>query len=97
METENARREEQEKEGIEKQGSNEMLNDFLPIIECYLRIETLEKLISKISCSKTIIVDLLVSDPGRESRRYLYLLKIKIEIAKIENKNYSTFVIKIII
>ena len=48
-------------------------------------------------CSKTIIVDLLVSDPGRESRRYLYLLKIKIEIAKIENKNYSTFVIKIII
>lgn len=48
METENARREEQEKEGIEKQGSNEMLNDFLPIIECYLRIETLEKLISKI-------------------------------------------------
>lgn len=49
METENARREEQEKEGIEKQGNNEMLNDFLPIIECYLRIETLEKLISKIS------------------------------------------------
>lgn len=49
METENARKEEQEKEGIEKQGSNEMLNDFLPIIECYLRIETLEKLISKIS------------------------------------------------
>lgn len=48
METENARKEEQEKEGIEKQGSNEMLNDFLPIIECYLRIETLEKLISKI-------------------------------------------------
>lgn len=48
-------------------------------------------------CSKTIIVDLLVSDPGQESRRYLYLLKIKIEIAKIENKNYSTFVIKIII
>ena len=47
-------------------------------------------------CSKTIIVELLVSDPG-ESRRYLYLLKIKIEIAKIENKNYSTFVIKIII